>query len=264
MTYRLPIFAALLAGCALWGQPTTQPFEVASVKTVTRAPGEGPHNKAGVDRVEFRYATLWYCITYAYGVKSYQVFGPDWLRDSRYEILAKGPTGTVAEQMPKMMQELLAERFKLRVHHEKRELAGLALMVGKNGPKLKESAIESDDAQFGMSASVTGAERLEVTNAAMPKLASMLSALLGRSVIDKTGLTGRYNFVLEFSRSDMAGQKVSGGYKEPPSQPPPPPGAEPGLSIYSSIQQLGLKLDPQKIPLDVVVIDGADKTPTEN
>jgi uncharacterized protein (TIGR03435 family) len=201
-------------------------------------------------------------------MKSYQVTGPDWLRDARFDIVAKGPAGTTREQLPAMMQALLAERLKLQVHHETRELPGLALIVGKNGPKLKESAPGSGDAEggahFGMSMSPKGGERMEVTNASMPKLANTLTALLGRPVLDKTGLTGAYDFILEFTRTETAGPKASGGYREPPAMPPPMPGAEPGLSIYSSIQQLGLKLDPRKIPMDTIVIDHAEKTPSEN
>jgi len=88
--------------------------------------------------------------------------------------------------------------------------------------------------------------------------------LLGLPVVDKTGLAGRYDFTLEFTRSETAGPNATGGYNEPPPFPPPPAGAEPGVSIYSSIQQLGLKLVAQKLPLDVLIVDRADKTPTGN
>ena len=105
---------------------------------------------------------------------------------------------------------------------------------------------------------------MEVKGAPMSTLANALSGLLGRPVVDKTGLTARYDFVLEFSRDETAGRRASGGYNEPPPLPPPAPGAESGPSIYTSIQVLGLKLDSQKFPLDAIVIDHAEKMPTAN
>jgi uncharacterized protein (TIGR03435 family) len=264
------IAAALLAACAAWGQPSATPnFEVASVRQATSDPAQ-PRRRpmVGTDRVEFRNVTLWYCLSYAYGMKSYQMIGPDWLREARYDILAKGPEGTLREDLPVMMQTLLAERFQARTHQETREISATVLTVAKDGPKLKESAPGSGDdqggAQVGMSASENGGERLEVKNGTMSTLANTLTGLLGRPVVDKTGLTGRYDFVLEFSRSETAGPKATGGYNEPPPLPPPPPGAEPGVSIYSSIQQLGLKLAGEKLPLKVLVIDGANRIPVEN
>jgi uncharacterized protein (TIGR03435 family) len=260
--------AVLIAACAAWGQPAPPSFEVASVKS---APSGQPHDNrrgVGTDRIEFRYATLWYCISYAYGMKSYQMSGPDWLRNARYDIVAKGPAGTAGDQLPKMMQALLADRLKVQVHHEKKEISGLALVVGKNGSKLKKSAAGPGDAageaHFAIGPSAEGVERMEATNVTMAKLANTLTGLLGRPVIDKTGLAGQYDFALEFSRAETAGPGASGGFNEPPRMPAPPAGAEPAQSIYTSIQQLGLKLDGQKFPIDSIVIDRAEKIPTEN
>jgi len=222
----------------------------------------------GADRVDFQNVTLWYCLSYAYGMKSYQMFGPDWLRDARYAIVAKGPAGTRREDLPKMMRTLLAERFHVKVHQETRELAALALTVGKDGPKLTEATPEAGDGQggasVGMSSSESGGEQLDIKGGTMSTLVNTLTGLLGRPAVDKTGLAGRYNFVLEFSRSETAGPNATGGYNEPPRMPPPPPGAEAGVSIYTSIQQLGLKLVAQKMPLSVLVVDNADRTPVED
>jgi uncharacterized protein (TIGR03435 family) len=262
--------AALLTACAAWGQSSDAlSFEVDSVKQATPDPAQ-PRRRptVGTDRVEFRNVTLWYCLSFAYGMKSYQMFGPDWLREARYEIVAKGPAGTRREDLPKMMQALLAQRFKIQTHQETRDIPAAVLTVGKEGPRLKEAAPETVDgqggAQVGMSASERGGERLEIKGGTMSTLANTLTGLLGRPVVDKTGLTGRYDFILEFSRTETAGSNATGGYNEPPPLPPPPPGAEPGLSIYTSIQQLGLRLVGQKLPLNVLVIDRADKVPIEN
>ena len=221
----------------------------------------------GETLIEFRNVSLWYCITYAYGMKSYQVSGPDWLREGRYDIVARGPAGTVREQLPQMMQALLEERFKLRFRRQTKEIAGLALIVGKNGAKLTEAAAESGDgaggAQIGISATPAGVFRMDVKGASMASLANNLTGMLGQPVFDRSGLTGRYDFVLEFSPSDTAGRGPGGGYNEPPPFPTLP-GAEPGFSIFSSIQTLGLKLDPAKFPLETMAIERAERTPTEN
>lgn len=267
----LAFTVTLGAAGAAWSQ-TEGPlsFEVASVKPAAPccAPGQWRGNRPGVDRLDFQYTTLWYDITYAYGVKSYQVFGPDWLKDARYDIVAKGPAGTRRDQLPQMMQTLLAERFKLRVHHETRDISGLAMVAGKGGPKLKEATAESGDglggAHYGMSTSTTGVERLEVRGATMASLANTLSSLVGRPVVDRTGLTGRYDFTLEFTRNETQGAGAAGGFNEPPALPPPAQGTEIATSIYTSIQQLGLRLDAVKFPVDVVVVDHAEKTPVEN
>jgi len=271
MNWKLSAAAVLLALSVAWGQPAAPiTFEVASVRPSVpgSAPGQRRANVFGADRIELNNVTLWYLITYAYGMKSYQVFGPDWLRDVRYDVMAKGPAGTSRDQLPKMTQTLLAERFQLQAHRETRPLDALALTVGKAGPKLTDAAPGSGDAeggaQVGMSTSPTGGERLDFKNATMATLVNTLTGLLGRPVVNQTGLTGRYDFVLDFTRSETAGPKGTGGYNEPPRLPPPMPGAEPGQSIYSSIQQLGLRLDGQKLPLDVIVIDSVNKTPTEN
>ncbi|HEY2013824.1 MAG TPA: TIGR03435 family protein [Bryobacteraceae bacterium] len=259
------IATALLAACAAWGQSIS--FEVASVKQATADQARRRASVSG-DRIEFRNVTLWYCLSFAYGMKSYQMFGPDWLREARYEIVAKAPAGTRREDLPKMMQALLAERFKVQTHQEAREIPAVVLTRAKEGPKLKEAGPESGDgqggAQVGMSATESGGERLEVKGGTMSTLVNTLTGLLGRPVVDQTGLTGRYDFILEFSRSETAGPNATGGYNEPPQLPPPPPGAEPGLSIYSSIQQLGLKLVGQKLPVKVLIIDSAERVPIEN
>jgi len=255
---------ALAAGAA-WGQTgAPRSFEVASVKAASTPPPRWRAARPGADRIEWQYVTLWYCVSYAYGVHSYQMAGPDWLKQLHYEIAAKGPAGTTREQLPEMMRTLLAERFRMQVHHETREIAALELAAGKDGPKLKASAPEVTDAQVNMSEPPEGGERMEVKGGTMTTLVNTLTGLLGRPVVDRTGLAGRYDFVLEFSRDQTAGSGAGGGYNEPPAFPPPAPGAEPGVSIYTSIQRLGLRLDGHKLPLDVVVVDRAEKTPVEN
>jgi len=271
MIMKTPLIPVLvLAVGAAWGQSgTPREFEVASVKPATPDQAQARRRSTvSADRLEFHNVTLWYCISYAYGMRSFRISGPDWLRKERYEIVAKGPAGTRREDLPEMMQTLLADRFRLQTHRETREIPALVLTPGKQGPKLKEAGSESGDgqggAQVGMSVSESGGEQLNVKGGTMSTLVNTLTGLLGLPVVDKTGLAGRYDFTLEFTRSETAGPNATGGYNEPPPFPPPPAGAEPGVSIYSSIQQLGLKLVAQKLPLDVLIVDRADKTPTGN
>ncbi len=253
---------ALMAGWAVWGQ-TAAPlsFEVASVKPAV--PGPWRESKAGVDRIDFPGVSLRYSIAYAYGVKEYQVSGPAWLGSSRFDILAKGSEGTRHEQLPAMMQALLAERFKLQVHHETKEFNVIALTVGRNGPKLKESPPVpggADGAMIGMSMSGTGVGRMEVKQGNMTALANTLSRMLGSPVVDTTGIAGRYDFELEFSPDDSRGMiavPATSGAGAPSV-------SEPVASIYSSIQQLGLKLEARKVAMDAIVFDAAEKTPTGN
>jgi uncharacterized protein (TIGR03435 family) len=253
---------ALIAGWAAWGQTVPLSFEVASVKSAT--PGPWRESKAGVDRIDFPNATLRYCIAFGYSVKEYQISGPAWLGTLRYDILAKGSAGTQHDQLPQMMQVLLQERFNLQAHRETKEFNVIALVVGKGGPKLRESVLVpgggQDGARIGLSMSPAGVGRIEVKEGNMAALANTLSRLLGRPVIDTTGLTGRYDFDLEYSRDD------SNGMVTMPATPggTAPPAPELGVSIYSSIQQLGLKLDAQKRPMDSIVVDRAEKTPTGN
>ncbi len=254
----------LAAGTAHSQSAAPLSFEVASVKPAPPccAAGQWREAKAGADRIDFPFATLRYCIAFSYRVKEYQVSGPAWLGTQQYAILAKGPEGTRHDQLPEMMQALLAERFKLQVHHETKEFNVVVLAVGKNGPSLKESVIEPgtpEGAAFGMSMNSPGAGRLEAKHANMTSLANTLSRMLGVPVVDKTGLTGRYDFDLEFTREDSGGMRIA-----IPSNGSPLPASEPNTSVFASIQHLGLKLDAQKVALDAIVVDRAEKAATEN
>jgi uncharacterized protein (TIGR03435 family) len=201
-----------------------------------------------------------------------------------------------------MLQALLAERFKLAVHRESKEHAVYALVVGKGGPKLKESAPDADapdggdapaaldvhvsgrgentqvsisSGQIGtahMSMGPNGVMRLEAPKMNMAALADLLSRFFDRPVVDLTGLKGTYQVALDLSMEDlrnaarsigMMGPGMGGGREgtRPPSDAASDPG---GLSIFAAVQQLGLKLEPRKEPLDLIVIDHLEKTPTEN
>ena len=222
----------------------------------------------------------------AYDVQTYQINAPDWLSTERYDIVAKVPAGATKSQVNVMWQNLLKERFGLVLHHESKEFQVDELTAAKGGLKLKETSLPPNAEPFtpipgppkndknglpemnGTGAIVaitlnngTPTARMVAKGLPLSEIATRLAGLLRRPVVDKTGLTGKYDFTLEFT-PDLSGFSFL----------PPPPGAapsgnasDPGTSIPSAVEeQLGLKLRATKGMLDVIVVDHAEKVPTEN
>ena len=293
------ILAALCAAAAAFAQaPASRPaFEVASIKPAEPLTREMVisgrlHIGMKVDnaRVEIDSFSIEELVRYAYNLKLYQVEGPDWIRHLRYDIVAKLPDGATQDQIRPMVQTLLADRFKVVLHHESKDLPVYALVVGKNGPKMKEAPASAVPAEPGPNApkemdvsgggpgiSMTGgsfgnmrmtfedgAMRLISPAANMTSLAFMLSRIADRPVIDMTGLKGDYDISIALSDEDMRNMAAAAGMTLPIRRGADT-AADPGSgSIFQSIQQLGLKLEPRKAPLDMVVVDSAEKVPTEN
>jgi uncharacterized protein (TIGR03435 family) len=198
-------------------------------------------------------------ITFAYGVHPKQVIGaPDWANTDKYDLTAKpdGEGQPNDKQWKTMIEKLLAERFKLAFHHDKRELSVYALQVYKEHPKLTKS---EGDPNGLPSLFFHGLGDLPGRNATIADFAGVMqTAVLDRPVIDQTGLTGRFDFTLKWTPDES--QFGGLGIKVPP--PTDKPDAPPNL--YQAIQeQMGLKLDPVKAPADVLVIDKVEK-PTAN
>jgi len=226
------------------------------------------------------------CIRNAYRVKDFQVQGPDWLDSTRFDIVAKLPDGSSQDQIPEMLQALLAERFKLTLHRDTKEHAIYALVAGKGGPKLKPAdasmapppppgvAPPPPDKTGGMPRGAImmqidpAGAHLKAPSATLANLADTISRFTERPVVDMTGIEGRYDFDLVFSPEMTRNMRVmtAGGM--------PPPGAgdhaasdapaEPAGSIFDSVQRYGLKLEPRKAPMEVIIVDHIEKTPTEN
>lgn len=247
----------------------------------------GGPGTADAGRITYTSVSLASVLLRAYDVKPFQLAGPEWIWSERYDILATLPPGTTTEQFQAMLQKLLAERFRLAVHHEARALQGYELVSGKSGPKLKasvETAAESgalpNDPPSPPKVDTNGFPILNAPGMAMMEgvrnkavvsyltaKAQPLRALVERlsrefrmPIADKTGLTGKYDFTLEFA-------------PQPPGALPPPPSVE-GLpsgaddsapNLINAVQeQLGLKLTPSRITVDVLVVDRAERVPTEN
>jgi uncharacterized protein (TIGR03435 family) len=235
----LPVFAA-----------TQQPaFEVASIKPSNYQGGPlrvTAHISA--DGIEFSNVTPRMCIQRAYAVKPYQLRGPEWIGTERYTIVAKAAGAVPEDRILLMLQTLLSERFKLVIRHESKEMPVYALVVGKNGPKLKEAAGEGAT-EIGGDGRETVFERVS-----MAQLAGVVGRSLDRPVIDATGLKGLYSFRLTWATEDRRRpDSVAAGTAEA-SEPDDAP------SIFTALQErLGLRLEPSKAPVDVLVIDRIER-----
>ncbi len=236
-----------------------QEFEAASIKPSAPAPmGE---MRIGIQmlpggRISMSGVTVKILIQRSYGVRDFQIIGgPAWMGSERYDITAKPEGAATPDQVKLMTQALLADRFKLQFHRETKELPTYALVVGKGGQKFHESEVvpEGSDKPRGTRISV-GRGQFELNGAAMAALANQLGQVLGRSVIDKTELTGNYDFKLEWTLDESQGAiRPAGGEAPPPSD-------NSGVSIFTAVQdQLGLKLEATKGPVEILVIDRAEK-----
>jgi uncharacterized protein (TIGR03435 family) len=263
------IIAATTPGSSLFAQdPNGTPktiaadaapqFEVATIKPSQSgaAGGSSIVNPSGLTNVVgFPVMVL---IQFSYNVPRRQISGgPSWLESDRFDIVGKpNIEGTPnASQLRVMMRKLLADRFQLSLHHEKKELSVYALTLSKGGPKLTEDT----DNPNGLPVFVGrgGSQGRRVHNSTMAELATDLQGVLDRSVLDQTGLGAkRFDFVLKWS--DV--RAMNGATGAPPSvdTPDAPP------DIFTAIQQqLGLKLESTKAQVDVIVIDHVEK-PDEN
>ncbi|MEI9976857.1 MAG: TIGR03435 family protein [Ignavibacteriota bacterium] len=280
------LVVTLLAAPAVFCQATPEhpQFEVASVKpSAPLAPGGGLAVGVHIDGAMVRctYLSLLNYMNMAYDVKDYQIQGPDWLAGEHYDIVAKRPDGVEGEKALRgMMASLLEDRFKLVIHRETKELPAYALVVGKGGLKMKEVLPDPNEPeQTKVDVSVTGGGRggatvdlgggssisyglnkLEAHKVNIPSIMDSLSKFLDRPVVDMTGLTGRYNFTLEYSVDELKNMVRSSGGDA--SHIPDFGGEQP--SMFTSVESLGLKLEPRKTPLPVIVIDSVQKTPIAN
>ena len=231
-------------------------FEVASVK---RSQPGSSRTGVGTDpgRLTIRNATLKFCIGWAYRVKDYQISGPGWLDSEHFDIVAKAERGALEDRLRLMLQALLTDRFKLALHRETTELPVYALTVAKEGAKIHE--VKAD----GKSRTGGGRGHLIGQKISMPELADLLTLFgqreLGRPVIDKTGLTGVFDIALSWTPENP---RPAGG-NDPDARTTTEKAPSP--DIFSALQQqLGLRLELQKGPVEILVIDHAERVPTEN
>lgn len=304
---------AVATGVALAQTTTPVAFEVAVVRPAPpltelvkqlqsgKAPAGTPVNGSRYD-VEFM--PLEDLVHTAFNVKPYQMDGPAWMREQRFDIHATIPDGVSKDRVPEMLQALFADRFGMTTHTEQRELPVYALIIGKNGTKLTPAAavseaapeqgnVTGDQPRFKFSKNGQGGvvmqegnmristtagpdgNHVEVNRITMAAFADVLSNYVDTPVIDMTGLTGEYQVALDLSPDDLRrpaqrAQQMMAELGLPlPAQARPElsPGetsSPAGGSVFSSLEKLGLKLEARKAPVDVLVIDHLEKTPTEN
>jgi uncharacterized protein (TIGR03435 family) len=273
-------------------------FDAASVRFSTAAPtvmltkgGPGTLDPGRIDYTNVPMRTL---LRLAYGVvRNYELSAPNWMMgmaDERYDVVANLPPGTTREQFMLMLQNLLADRFKIAAHYESREIQGYALVVGKGGPKFKETAVKAPaplnpeerkplkgekdrdglpqlaSGQKGMPmfGLPNGGTRYSARQEPMSLLGSVLQELLGKPVVDETGLTAEYDFNLTYLRDARSSANVSGDLSAAnvaaaADQPDAP------QDLFTALQdQLGLKLEPKRTQVNVLVVDRGEKVPKEN
>jgi len=262
---------ALLAGPAISGQTANSPpaFEVASVKpNPPTATGGGMHGCFGgpgtSDPGLYRcmQATVSLMAFQAYGLKLYQI-GPDYYADkTEFNVTAKVPPGATAEQVKVMLQNLLAERFKLAFHYQKKEMAAYDLVAGKGGSKLTQPPPVTEPAPSAAGSPVQKATKIarggglinwDTHDWSMDTLVMRIGQQIGRPVFDATGLTGKYDFTLSFANPTLTAATAG------------TPDSDAGPTVFEALEkQLGLKLEPKKAMIDVFIIDHAEKTPVDN
>ncbi len=290
------IAALLLAAAAAHAQPPS--FEVASARQSLPLSVEGIQagrfhlgmNTNG-SRAEYGFVSLADLISYAYRVKRYQLSGPVWMNESRWDIEATIPVGQSSERAPEMMQEFLAERFHLATHREYRERAVFALVVGKGALRIQKA--EDDDSSavapdgglssvrmnieaghVALSGGAPGTVRvgpgpngiqLQMSKITMTALAGMLMQFTDRPILDATGLKGAYRVTLNLPADLMTG--ISAAQKLTAFLGLNSFGAVPDTwspAIVQAAKDLGLELTPRKDSAEMIVVDRLERIPTPN
>lgn len=219
-------------------------FDAATLKASPPPEGDRIYINLGTiehGRLTLTNASLSDCLKFAYRiVADAQLAGPDWIRSKtiRFDVVAEAPPDTPRERMLVMLQALLAERLEVAVHHESRELAYLALVQTKNGSRMRQAQADPAPPKNPM---VPGS--IVSNGMSMPTLATLLSRFQHETVLDQTGLSGLFEIKLEWSpNQDTDGPALATALQE----------------------QLGLRLESRKGPVDVLVVDSADKIPADN
>lgn len=246
----------------------TRSLEVASVRKHAWQEGGHPRFTVSGSRVTVVTLDAYDLVLEAYSLKDYQLYGAaSWMGGGSnlsdivareraadfYDISAKaeGDAALTRDQARLILQGVLADRFQLRVHREMKDLPVYTLAVGKNGPKMKESA---PDAKFAAGFEMRPFARMTNRKMTMTQFAGFLSVHAGRPVVDRTNLPGSWDFTLEWNLDEIQQSEPGGPVEANPARP----------SIFTAVQeQLGLKLEPSKAPVEVLVIDHAEK-PSEN
>jgi uncharacterized protein (TIGR03435 family) len=266
------IVCASIAACslALAQQPAAKiAFDVVSIKPSAPQPMNQIRMGRSSDpgRARFTAFSLRDYVRVAYRVKDFQVQGPEWMDSARFDVEGKFPEGATEAQVPEMLQSMLADRFKLTVHTEKKDHAVFALVASKGGAKLKPAENPTEGAPGGRGGPGRGGVMMQVDDAGahlkapsatLANLTEVMSRFSERPIVDMTGIEGQYDFDLVLSTEAIRGGRGPGG-------PAPTDAASDGPgTIHEAVQKYGLKLEPRKMAMDIVTVDHIEKTPPEN
>lgn len=260
-------------------------FDAASVKPAQPSgPQDGRNGGAvlwheGMGRIHYPAITMRSLLIEAYGVKTFQVEGPGWIDTERYAVDAVMPPATTRDELRVMMQNLLANRFGLSAHRETREQLLYSLTVAKSGSKMKEAPkvpaapeLNGTEPEFDRDGfpnpvlfpnslggtlrfRVNGRSRISGQQATLRALAAELTRELNRPVVDDTALPSRYDFVLTFLVAGLNNSLTADRAEA----------REPVADLFAAIQsQLGLRLEPKRGPVELIVVDHAEKVPNGN
>ena len=253
------VLTSTLATAAAWGE-TAPAFEVATVRPSNAAPSGNDMARhvfgnatiqVSADGVIMRNATLRTITRWAYHVPESQVTGADWTSSDQFDVTAKAAGAVGEDQLRTMMRALLADRFKMAMHRQTKEMQTLLLQPAKGVVKVKESAGDGE-AEIGADARSMS---LNARHAGIGFLVDALANLFHAPVIDQTGLTGKYDVTINFTKYMMDAQSA-GAAGAPP---------DPQSMVNRALQEeVGLKLDARKMPVEMIVIDRAEKLPVAN
>ena len=262
----VPMLVGTLQAQAV-GTATTPILEVASVRLAPpseidsmKQSGQIPRAAFPGNKITVTAMSLVGMVRVAYDVRVYQVSpgGPSWINDDAYDIEAKaeGDVTLTLDGFRQLLQKVLADRFRLTVHRETKEIPVYALVVGARGPKLTES--KSD--KYSMR---VGATQIDISDGALGQLTGALTSyVVDRPVLDRTGLTGRYDLTLKFAPEPVQRPSPLPEAFSPPAAAPSIPSDAP--SLFTAVQdQLGLRLESTKAPIDLLLIDHVER-PSEN
>jgi uncharacterized protein (TIGR03435 family) len=240
-------------------------FEVAEVK-----PNKSGEVRLAVDlqpggRLVMHNVPMKVMIMFAYHLRPEAVSGPPWLESERFDLVAKAPETASPNDLRRMLQTLLGERFKLAVHTESKLMPAYALVLGKSGPKLQASdSARLREQRCVPGQSQPGQRHVDCKHITLPLLADYLQELAPRDftvpVVDQTGLIGAFDFKLDWTPSARPSATAAAD-----DAPASAASAESGPSIFDAVEvQLGLRLERKKLPLPVVVVDRVERVPIEN
>jgi uncharacterized protein (TIGR03435 family) len=286
--FAIGIFAASLA----LGQAAAPPkvaFEVASIRPSQSSAPDRVNAGLRMDGSQAHFGSLSVknLMDMAYRVQPAQISGPDWISSERFDISAKLLEGATTDQIPEMLQSLLADRFQLKIHHETKDEPAYVLTVGKSPLKLKEvpgdTAAPDPKGPVSVSASGSSAgvsidlgngssfslvpDEFDIKKINMDGFARQISRYLDRPVVNMTNLAGQYDVTLPLTQQDYYILLVRSGVNAGVAIPPQGLrllDAGPPTSLFDALDQQGLHMDARKVPMDLIVVDQGLQTPTEN